>query len=138
MIKPEELRKNNLVNRKYFNPHPISPEYLFEPCKVLAIKENGSLTVKIKGGKNINLKEYYPIQLTEEILIKAGFEKDDSGMFSIFIDEEEDVFYGVMNFIGFAYYVDRYDKNPLIYVKYLHQLQNLFYSLTGTELKISI
>lgn len=74
--------------------------------------------------------EVYPIPLTEEWLIKFGYKKneywvEDSRRFNFTIK-------GGVN-------LDPY-KNNFVFVdtvlKYVHQLQNLFYCLTGNELTI--
>ena len=91
--------------------------------------------------KDLEFEEGYigdPIPLTEEWLVKFGFEKEGD----------------------WAYYVDYYYKDYVVYifndnsqpkmhldyrggeqielggVDYVHQLQNLYFSLTGEEIKI--
>lgn len=77
---------------------------------------------------------YQPIPLTEEILLKCGFIKLD----------KEDYFYILqydMNLkIGedlklIAWY-DLALNN--VKIKYLHQLQNLYFALTGSELNVKL
>jgi hypothetical protein len=77
-------------------------------------------------------KLYEPIPLTEEWLLKFGFneiggcnEKDfTNGDYNIFINS-----LGEVNFLFFRE-GDWYQK-----LDYVHQLQNLFFALTQTELK---
>ena len=73
------------------------------------------------------------IPLTEEWLLKLGFEKRGI-IYEKFVHELENLFIGKLTDYGFAYYVDKNDSQPLVYVKYVHPLQNLFYSLTNQEL----
>lgn len=93
-------------------------------------------------------KEANPIPLTPEILEKCGFRQDDNcGFWNK--NNEGAIFYTlnqewhsfplkVVNGV-YAKYFDCEDDfyswsgKPL---KHLHQLQNLYYSLTGTELEI--
>ena len=83
-----------------------------------------------------------PIELTEELLVKIGFEKDGNNYSLVCGD------------IEVGYYVDkfkqalhikvprekRFYKNELrsYDVKYLHQLQNTYYCLTNKELEIEL
>jgi len=78
-------------------------------------------------------KEHSPIQLTEEWLIKFGFEKDqfyfmkhplNIGLFQ----NEIDVNYCDSEDEGGEFQL--FDVN----LKYVHQLQNLYFALTGEEL----
>ena len=67
---------------------------------------------------------FKPIPLTEEILLKCGFEKKD-GLFvfnNVVIWSRNDIF----NYEG------------LKYIKSLHQLQNLYFALTNKELNIEL
>lgn len=87
---------------------------------------------------NENVKDcnYQPILLTEEILLKCGFEK-------------------INHIHGYSFYslskskknkchIDIYDNKTLWmgysvgHCQHLHELQNLFYSLTKTELIINL
>lgn len=72
-----------------------------------------------------------PIKLTEEILLRCGFEMDS---YNRLINNSP------VNFMRHPN-----DKGGLVcfahncshgHIKYLHQLQNLFYSLTGEELTL--
>lgn len=79
---------------------------------------------------------YTPIPLTEEILLKCGFGyavskscmrlniKDD---LYIWFDKETN-----------STSIDTSTSGIYINFKYLHQLQNLFHSLTGKELEINL
>ena len=89
----------------------------------------------IKGGICLmpsEVERYKPIELTEEILLKCGFEKHFE------LDN-------VLCLLGFSI-EDRSGKFNLFYngacvvpsIKYLHQLQNLYFALTGEELNIQL
>lgn len=81
---------------------------------------------------------YIPIELTEEILLKSGFElkgiifRINNGFTNQF-----DVNYSLSRNI---YYYDssKYGIYNEVELKYLHQLQNLYFALTGEELKIQL
>jgi hypothetical protein len=73
----------------------------------------------------INLEDVKPIPLTEEWLFKFGFEysdlNGDSGLWKI----PPFQIYGKYNQFIYDYRLD---------VNYVHQLQNLYFALTGQEL----
>lgn len=83
-----------------------------------------------------------PIPLTEEGLLKCGYIKVGEGDFrlrvksvDIYGDNNESEF-GVC-FLGDGYFIVRHDNHGLCYIKYLHQLQNLYFALTGKELLLN-
>jgi len=71
------------------------------------------------------------IPLTPEILEKAGFEKGDIGY-----DNYEKGYYTVMVRGQGITISNRHGY--LATIKYLHQLQNLYFALTGEELPIEL
>ena len=81
-----------------------------------------------------NTDTFEPIPLTEEILLKCGFEKIENG-------------WKVIDFICFKISWERLAgltltfENESIYIshiKHLHQLQNLYFALTNEELTIQL
>lgn len=73
------------------------------------------------------LKHYNPIPLTEEWLLKFGMDDgvfEDNQYFSIRKSQAE--------FQEWSVYFD--DEFIGEYIKYVHQLQNLYFALTGEEL----
>ena len=72
--------------------------------------------------------EYKPIPLTEEWLLKFGFESDDEFIF------EKDIRICKTK-QGYVYF-DFSVMDPICDVKYVHQLQNLHFALTGEELEL--
>lgn len=89
-------------------------------------KNNNIITVDAKTIFDIwindGLKIYDPIPLTEEWLLKFGFEKGSLIYFNL---NGEIVFKGDNAFRYFGLTVQ---------LKYVHQLQNLYFALTGQEL----
>lgn len=88
---------------------------------------------------NINeeLSNYYkPIELNHEILEKCGFELVEFNIpeYRLVVNRAWIMIIkgGIFNLHD---YQDEYYSNN-IQIKYLHQLQNLYFSLTGEELKI--
>lgn len=83
-----------------------------------------------------------PIPLTEEILLKAGFEKHRKG-YSLNVGGESFDYYIKDKFVIWdhkhrGYSLESIRSQGFIFYKYLHQLQNLFFALTGEEIKIEL
>jgi len=82
--------------------------------------------------------DYRPIPLTEEWLIKFGFEKDDTGVDMFDQDyhewyQKEFPIIGVLCQSSDKEYL--FDENTdKLRIKYVHQLQNLYFALTSEEL----
>ncbi len=99
---------------------------------------NSNETIKLDFGicKNIfsdtmNLSAFEPIPITEEWLLNFGFRNQnfgwDLGEFGIFDCNYKK---GNLNLQINA------TEIPFIQIKYVHQLQNLYFSLTGFELAL--
>jgi len=73
----------------------------------------------------IHMSAYSPIQLTPEILEKCGLINN-----KIFPEIE---YFTLVD--GSLHFEDRY---TCVDVKYLHQLQNLYFALTGVELNVQL
>ena len=117
-LKANELRIGNYLNGK--QGHVIITE----------IRENN--IVKIHD----NTSSFYvgtclkPITLTEEWLIKFGFEWNGNKFLTIFTPCGKAFVYLEDNFFKFV------NVTIEIPIKYVHQLQNLYFALTGEELKL--
>jgi hypothetical protein len=98
------------------------------------IKKNGQ-----KG--NALLSEFIPIELTEEILLKAGFEGKikpeaniswwEKNYFKLTCDEGEITY-------NRYYLLNGEWENDIIILKYVHKLQNLWLDFTDEDLEISL
>lgn len=85
------------------------------------------------------LEELHPIPLTPEILEKAGFDKD-MRMDKYF---GEDIFWMELYYVNgslyFGSWIDSgFNKLSMKPIQYIHQLQNLYWCLTGEELEIKL
>jgi len=87
---------------------------------------------------NTGSVNYEPIPLTEEWLVRFGFEKDDTGV-DIFDQDyykwyqKEFPIIGVLCQSSDNLYL--FDENTdTLRISFVHQLQNLYFALTGTEL----
>lgn len=125
MIQANELRIGNWIS--YNNNHV----QVFELPYLIDIDEGKEAYLV----NSVWLNEHKPIPLTPEILEKCGFEKYTENTGAPINDDIEywhnqfDVFFdvhGALILKDFHFNINR--------PKYLHQLQNLYFALTGTEL----
>ena len=127
-IKIDHLRVGNLVEVELLGKVTIESIFLTGQVEVSAFKLiSGEIT---KVFYTFNISELKPIPITEEILLKYGFEKIENN-------------WKVLDFIFFKISWERLAgltltfENESIYlphIKYLHQLQNIYFSLTVKEL----
>jgi len=119
-MKAEELRIGNLVREPFYESYETE-EFVTVDC------------IEVDN----NWKDYEPIPLTEEWLLKMGFEKDN-------IDSDD-----------YHWELEKFDRKVLIYSQlncdsevytlscsriyyYVHEVQNLYYALTKEELKFEL
>jgi hypothetical protein len=124
MITPQELRIGNIVNRINFGPHVIT-----------AIKHGEVRTDK----GTLPIRAIEGIPLTEEWLLKFGFTQPLIQCWKLEIskDDDERMRSSIqISFAGCGYaQVCRSGINAKSApVQYVHQLQNLYFALTGQEL----
>ena len=117
MIKTNELRIGNLV-------------FLNDKQKVWKILEGFDID-EMTENSTVD-----PIVLTEEWLSKAGFEKSFTNDFwySIKIGDKRLLVSTLGNIE-----IEKWDRTMIAFpdiCKYVHQLQNLYFALTGNELNI--
>ena len=95
------------------------------------------------GGRDFDSADIFkPIPLTEGWLIKFGFEKDAGGQFILNLNYKHlngRLMYS--DFCTMSVFSDFSDGRKEDYtfqrdIVYVHQLQNLYFDLTGKELKI--
>ena len=82
-----------------------------------------------------NIDYFEPIPLTEEWLLKFGFEEDSCNYYKI-IENQEAVLYIDKLDMTFAYGYPYECSGGDLKLKHVHQLQNLYFALTNKELTI--
>ncbi len=153
MIQQADLRIGNIVHsEKYKRNFRIS-----EISKFCIVQDDSDYTETLK------YEDIFGVEITPEILLKCGFDCTDitkalqlSGTYGYRYQKEltscgfllQFVFYKKTKYdiivkewreyyiIGNGSYDDTGEMDIIETCKYLHQLQNLYYSLTGTELKV--
>lgn len=94
----------------------------------VVVKSDGRTIFDIWGENKV----YLPIELTEEWLLKFGFESELTG-----VHKEQWQLYKKDHFVlHWRNEFCEFGWIESIEIKYVHQLQNLFYALTGEELII--
>jgi hypothetical protein len=92
------------------------------------------IIIQIEDGIDIDLCNKLnasPIPLTEEWLLKFGFVKVKDDIFRLL---EDDIIICTVSKIGSDEFEYEQLKVRGIYVQFVHQLQNLYFALTGEEL----
>jgi hypothetical protein len=124
-MKASELRIGNLVN--------------------LMLNHKDFETICVDVTDLINILHggvYEPIPLTEEILLKLGFKNIDiGGNFITYTDLEHNYYLQIdvrkndRKYLILDNSVDELRAFSMVDIEYVHQLQNLYFALTGEELK---
>lgn len=83
------------------------------------------MTIK-ENTNNLGVKEFQPIPLTEEWILKLGFEESDLGLKF----ELNDIY--IYTHDGVMWYNT---VNDSINIEFVHQLQNLYFALMSKELE---
>jgi hypothetical protein len=135
MIRANELRIGNWVEEEILGNvrvHEILHNSVWVVCEYM----NVDRSIEERSCKLI-LSDIKPIPINPEILKKAGFEKseDNFGGYLVDIGNDEKIRLVFDNIIGWNW--PMFGNNPAI-TTYLHQLQNLYVALTGTELEIDL
>lgn len=139
MLKGSELRRGNQVwESSLFNPAPAD----FEEIVIASVNDID----KVVHDEQDNIYSYdyiYPIPLTPEWIERLGFEPAENspgdGWYEIQIGRHtlQICINGQCNMMNI---VDEHDQSVLfrkvLIVQDVHQLQNLYHSLTGKELTI--
>lgn len=130
-MKASELRLNNWVR---FSEEQID-------FKVIEISEKGIAVVNVSEETWIELDQFEPIPLTEEWLVKFGFKLYPSGYFCLDLGSSNTYFsIGLKHHKTLNLITEQYESTHLIefkHIKYVHQLQNLYFALTGEELTLN-
>lgn len=129
--KPTTMKANELRIGNWYNEFGI-------PKKANATLIVALSQIEIAGKIAIDIS---PIPLTPEILEKAGFENEmaeynDFNIVSNFYNAECGI--NITLHDDGEYCFEFGDQGNMTVIQYLHQLQNLYFALTGQELTIDL
>jgi hypothetical protein len=131
-VEAKDLRIGNYI--KLLGWDSQDGEIVYYPPFDEIIKVDLNVLGDIQDERSQN--EYEPILLTEEWLLGFGFEKvdlQDDPPYEMFIADG----FGIWDFNGKHWIVDFIDQSEIDFkLYYVHQIQNLYYILTGEELKL--
>ena len=145
MIQPNEIRIGVIVTVDNPKHHPKLKDV---PLKVIGVEEKvieGAITHSVRLehiNQKVNMfyetysqfiKFIHPIPLTEEILLKCGFEEQE-----LFEDHNPFFVLGSFSLSTDSFAKERFFYDCDIEIKYLHQLQNFYFVLTNQELEIEL
>jgi hypothetical protein len=88
------------------------------------------------GECTLDMDDVYPIPLTEEWLLKFGFEKRDGKYYLSRYLIKEGISQFFDNGMSFRITTSNTESTHAASIKSVHQLQNLYFALTNTELTI--
>jgi len=137
MIQPNELRIGNWFQQDASNNNTISRFFTVDE-----IKRYGVRSTYIRQDTNqphtslFSLDSIHPIPLTPEILEKCGLKNGNSELDrNVFYSTNKHLAQFSVNISGsFGIYVGVFIALRSVHLEYLHQLQNLYFALTNTEL----
>ena len=147
MIKPQEIRIGNNINTELGIAEVIGIYEDVVDVKGVSVIDNSSenkISISTRSFDGcVEYEKIQPILLTEEILLKFGFERHDNGSVSAQFS------YGInpvtQDYIIYLIWIKDYEndyqlngfpfyQNGYFEIKTVHQLQNLYFALTNTEL----
>ena len=131
----KELRLGNFINRRYWNSEPNNEKYCTEVNVVTWISPSNINVSPIISKEKFRIAkdDILPAELTEYWVRKFGFTHIENKTYII-----DDGNYEVQFFDDcIRFYIAAYmDSPPSVEIKYIHELQNLYFFLSGKELKI--
>jgi hypothetical protein len=126
-MKANELRIGNwILNKRYKSGYKMQIESIGEFGLNIELGHDG-LNPLI--GDDCSFNECEPIPLTDEWLVKFGFKEKNCG----YLCKNKRIFISNSNY-DFEYSCSFFDCDDYIEIKYVHQLQNIYFALTNEEL----
>jgi hypothetical protein len=132
MIQANELRVGNWI------------DFISTPGEYEQVSDINTKGLKWHTINRISIEDIKGIELSSDILKKAGFDVDDDNILYLSMyspGHPSARFCLESNGEGFTLrsrYETYNEHARFIHLKYLHQLQNLFFALTETELTLSL
>lgn len=133
MIKANELRIGNYITYldDIYVVNGIAYEELNPNKWRISFK---TLDGKLGNAKSVDWIE--PIPLTPEWMEMMGFVEDKQHECYVIWESESHV--AIEYFDGFVHLVGHTSAQPMEHIQYVHQLQNLYFALSGEELNVRL
>ncbi len=141
---PEQIKETDIMIGNFFhvNGYPMYVDAIFRDTVYLEFEGNEA------DPWEENIKDLIPIPLTEDILLKAGFEKEneDDKYGRVFLIPNTKYIIRIVNYGNpqsedFGYSLEISDDKDWCSIKriyYIHDLQNTIFALTGEEIKMEL
>ena len=126
-MKASELRIGNFISY-HEQSCEIDNICTFEDIPIISLKIDNNSVIK-------NIIDCEPIKVTEELLTKFGFKEDFHSKYKGWLSPEINSSRIRINIIDNVF-VYNLNIHTSIIIKYIHKLQNLFFTLTEKELKM--
>ena len=132
MINAKELRIGNLVEYKITDKFDDRKEWW-------EVSETDADDIHWLSKVDAKDEDFRPIKLTEEWLLKLGFELLYTGKFRKVYDFSKDLRFGYSDNHGLSNTQSAvtFVGNYFTHIKYVHEFQNLYFALTGSELTVA-
>lgn len=134
-MKIEEVRVGSMVRRKLPTTEGVEESFT-TPSYVVSIlghvPPSGEVILKSQG--LYDMEEITPLPVNEKWLLRLGF-RQNSHLFVLDLGEGLDLTYNSVS--GGWFFSIHYTTTARVQsMKYVHQIQNLYQSITGKELQI--
>jgi len=132
-MKLAHLRIGNLI---YYNGNK-NELGLITAIESYIIKPKGFVKLNFRNDKTYDLDQINPIPLTKEWLFNFGFVHDTYGNFSLELNKDVFLVLYMNEIAKLQQFVSIAEHTISIKIEFIHQLQNLYFVLTETELTIN-
>jgi len=133
------MKETDLRIGNWFKTFEIDKDHGEEYFQIESFSQNKEKTlgVEFRNGSCWSIVELIdPIPLTEEWLVKFGFEVKPNRAYEKYWKDFGDMAILVDEDLEFYIHAESYEGETLRKVEHVHTLQNLFFALTGEELEI--
>lgn len=135
-MKANELRIGNFV-QAIFHDKNSEIKNFYNVCKICNISEQGISANRVFPDDSTSYTgSFEPIPLTEEWLLKFGFENHIINEHTIYQNNWKKGFLTILWRKYGTYYDFSTGRFIIGSISFVHQLQNLYFALTGEELTI--
>lgn len=146
-MKANEIRQGNYAYYKFWNPEPNNERYSYSQIQIIGFLKDKFYFNFLGKKEVIKVSDLEPIRLTEKWLLNFGFNQIYNTrnehhplVKKVSLGKEIEIYPPSDDLKKIQFYrfvvVGVRCQSFEIYIKYVHQLQNLYFALTGEELTI--